>query len=191
MKTSSIRFCPAVIAIAATGCAAFGTVHPVHAQTKAKRSAKTSTQAQARYVAKGGFSFAVPAKWQKDDADISMERMRYALTTEDGRVVTSLKISTLRDKEATPDSLAEHLRQTVKENTGTILIVRDKAVTVSKAPGIVFETNNTRPSEPDTEMTLLTARNGIASQVILTCKTADRAKYGPIFDKVVETFKWQ
>ncbi len=120
-----------------------------------------------------------------------MERMRYALTTEDGRVVTSLKISTLRDKEATPDSLAEHLRQTVKENTGTILIVRDKAVTVSKAPGIVFETNNTRPSEPDTEMTLLTARNGIASQVILTCKTADRAKYGPIFDKVVETFKWQ
>lgn len=187
MKTSSIRFCPAVIAIAATGFAAFGTVPPVHAKTKAK----TSTQAQARYVSKGGFSFVVPAKWQKDDADISMERTRYVLTTEDGRVVASLKISTLRDKEATPDSLAEHLRQTVKENTGTIIIVRDKAVTVSKEPGIIFETNNTRPSEPDTEMTLLTARNGIASQVVLTCKTADRAKYGPVFDKVVQTFKWQ
>jgi len=187
MKTSSIRFCPAVIAIAVTGCVAFGTAHPVHAQPKAK----TSAQAQARYVAKGGFSFVIPAKWQKDDADISMQRMRYVLTTADGRVVASLKISTLRDKEVTPDSLAEQLRQDVKDQTGTVLTVRDKAVTVSKEPGIVFETNNTRSSEPDTEMTLLTARNGVTSRVILTCKTADRAKYGPIFEKAVETFKWQ
>ena len=120
-----------------------------------------------------------------------MERMRYTLTTEDGRVVASLKISTFRDKDVTPDSLAEHLRQDVKDQTGTVLTIRDKAVTVSNAPGIIFETNSTRPSEPDTEMTLLTARNGITSQVILTCKTADRAKYGPIFEKAVETFKWQ
>lgn len=189
MKTSSIRFCPAVIAIAATGFAAFGMVHPVHAKTPPKT--KPSAQAQPRYVSKGGFSFVVPAKWQKDDAEVSMERTRYVLTTEDGAVVASLKISTLRDKDVTPDSLAEHLRQDVKDNTGTVITVRDKAVTVSKEPGIIFETNNTRPTEPDTDMTLLTAHNGITSQVVLTCKTADRAKYGPVFDKVVETFKWQ
>ncbi len=186
MNTPPFRSCSAVITLFATCCASLGTLPSVHAQ-----KAKAPAQSQARYVAKGGFSFAVPAKWKKDDADISMERMRYVLTTADGAVVTSLKISTLRDKEATPDSLAEHLRQTVKENTGTILVVRDKAVTVSKMPGILFETNNTRPSEPDTEMTLLTARKGITSQVTLTCKTADRAKYAPVFDKVVETFKWQ
>jgi len=187
MKTFSIRYRPAVIAIAATGFVAFGMVHPVAATTKSK----APTPAQPRYVAKGGFSFAVPAKWQKDDADISMERMRYVLTTDDGRVVASLKISTLRDKDDTLESSAGHLRQDVKDQTGTVLTIRDKAVTVSKEPGIIFETNSTRPSEPDTEMTLLTARNGITSQVILTCKTTDRAKYGPIFDKVVETFKWQ
>ncbi len=191
MKTSSIRFCPAVIAIAATGFAAFGAVHPVHAKTPPKTKPKTSAQAQARYVAKGGYSFVIPAKWQKDDADISMERMRYTLGTEDGKVVASLKISTLRDKDVTPDSLAAQLRQDVKDDTGTVLTVRDKAVTVSQEPGIIFETNDIRPSELDTEMTLLTARNGITSKVILDCKTADRAKYGPIFDKVVETFKWQ
>lgn len=189
MKTSPIRFCSAVLAIAATGCAAFGTVPPAHAKALAKTKAKAA--AQARYVAKGGYSFVIPAKWHKDDADISMERMRYTVDTTDGRVVASLKISTLRDKDVTPDSLAEHLRQTVTENTGTIITVRDKAVTVSQEPGIIFETNNTRPSEPDTEMTLLTAHNGVTSQVVLTCKTADRAKYGPIFEKVVQTFKWQ
>jgi len=178
-------FFPAAIALAAASFAAFGTVPPAHAKTAAK------TPTQARYVSKGGFSFAVPAKWHKDDADISMERMRYTVDTTDGRVVASLKISTLRDKDATPDSLAEHLREIVKGNTGTIIIVRDKAVTVSQQPGIIFETNNTRPSEPDTEMTLLTARNWVTSRVILTCKTADRAKYGPVFDKVVATFKWQ
>lgn len=191
MKTSSVRFCSAVIAIAATSCAAFGTVPPVHAKTKAKTAPKASAQAQARYVAKGGFSFAVPAKWHKEDADISMERMRYTVDTTDGRVVASLKISTLRDKDVTPDSLAGLLRQNVKDMTGTFLTIRDKAVTVSQEPGIIFETNNTRPSEPDTEMTLLTAHNGVTSQVILTCKTADRAKYAPVFEKVVETFKWQ
>lgn len=187
MKTSSIRFCSAVLAVAATGFAAVGTVPPVHAKTPTK----AKTAAQGRYVAKGGFSFAVPAKWLKDDADISMERTRYVLTTADGAVVASLKISTLRDKDVTPDSLAENLRETVKENTGTIITVRDKAVTVSQEPGIIFETNNTRPSEPDTEMTLLTAHNGVTSQVVLTCKTADRAKYGPVFEKVVQTFQWK
>jgi len=191
MKTSSARFCPAVIAIAAAGCVAFGAAHPAHAKAKAKAPAKTAAQAQARYVAKGGYSFVVPAKWKTDDADISMERMGYDLTTDDGRVVASLRISTLRDKDATPDAIAEHLRQNVKDQTGTVLTVRDKAVTVSKEPGIIFETNNTRSETADTEMTLLTAHNGVTSKVVLTCKTADRAKYGPIFEKVVETFKWQ
>lgn len=191
MKTSSIRFCPAVIAIAATGFAAFGAVHLVHAKTPPKTKPKTSAQAQTRYVAKGGYSFVVPAKWEKDDADISMERMGYDLVAEDTRVIANLKISTFRDKDVTPDSIAEHLRQNVKDQTGTVLTVRDKAVTVSNEPGIIFETNSTRSSEPNTEMTLLTAHNGITSQVILDCKTADRAKYGPVFEKVVETFKWQ
>ncbi len=190
MKTSFTRFCPAVIAFAA-GCAALGTLPAAHARPKGKAPAKAAPQAPARYAAKGGYSFAVPAKWQKDDADISMERMRYVLTTEDGRVVGSLKISTLRDKGDTPDSLAERLRQNVKEQTGTVQAVQDKAMTVSGQPGILFETNNTRPSEPDTDMTLLTARNGVTAQVVLSCKTADRAKYAPVFDKVVETFKWQ
>ncbi len=187
MKTSSIRFCSAVIAIAATGYAAFSAVHPVHAKAKVK----TPAQAQARYVAKGGYSFVVPAKWDKDDADISMERMRYVLVAEDTTVVASLNISTLRDNDATPDKIADHLRENVKEQTGTVLTVRDTAVTVSGEPGIIFETNNTRSEEANTEMTLLTARNGVTSQVVLTCKTADRAKYSPVFDKVVATFKWQ
>ena len=189
MKTFFDRFCPAVIALAAVSGAVFGMAHSVYAKPKAKTPVKAP--AQARYVAKGGYSFVVPAKWKIDDADISMERMGYDLVTADGRVVASLKIKTLRDKDATPDLIAEHLRQDVKDQTGTVLTVRDTAVTVSGEPGIIFETNSTRPSEPDTAMTLLTARNGVTSQVMLTCKTADRAKYSPVFDKVVETFKWQ
>lgn len=191
MKTFSIRFCPAVLAIATTGLAAFGMVHPVHAKAKAKTPAKPATQAQPRYVAKGGYSFVVPAKWQKDDADISMERMGYDLVADDTRVIASLRIKTLRDTDATPDKIADHLRENVKEQTGTVLTVQDKTVTVSGEPGIIFETNNTRSEEPQTEITLLTARNSVTSQVVLICKTADRAKYGPVFDKVVETFKWQ
>lgn len=188
MKTSSIRFCSAVIAIAAASCASLSTVPPVQAKAPAKTKAKAP--AQARYVAKGGYSFVVP-KWHIDDAEIDMERMRYTVDTENGAVVASLNISTFRDKDVSPDSIAEHLRQNVKEQTGTVLIVRDKAVTVSQEPGIIFETNNTRSSEANTEMTLLTAHNGITSQVVLTCKTADRAKYAPVFDKVVETFQWK
>ena len=193
MKTPSTRFFPAVIALAVTGCAVAGAVHPVYAKPKAKAPAKAKTpaQAQARYVAKGGYSFVVPAKWGKDDADISMERMRYALTLDDTRVVASLSISTLRDKDATPDKIADHLRENVKEQTGTVLTVQDKTVTVSGEPGIIFETNSTRSEEPNTQITLLTAKNGVTSQVILACKTADRAKYAPVFDRVVETFKWQ
>jgi len=191
MKTSPIRFCPAVLALAATGCVAFGTAHPAYAKPKAKTKPKASAPAPARYVAKGGYSFVVPAKWQKDDADISMERMGYDLTLADTRVIASLRISTLRDADATPDKIADQLREDVKEQTGSVLTVRDKAVTVSGEPGILFETNNTRPEEPQTQMTLLTARSGVTSKVILICKTADRAKYGPVFDKVVETFKWQ
>ena len=117
--------------------------------------------------------------------------MGYDLVTADGRVVASLKIKTLRDKDATSDTIAEHLRQDVKDQTGTVITIQDRLVTVSKEPGIIFETNNTRPSEPDMAMTLLTARNGVTSQVVVICKTADRAKYSPVFDKVVETFKWQ
>ncbi len=193
MKTPSICFCPAVITLAVAGCAAFGTVHPVYAHTSAyaHTKSKKSTPAQPRYVAKGGYSFVIPAKWKPDDADISMERMGYDLVLEDTRVIASLRISTLRDTDATPDKIADHLREDVKEQTGTVLTVRDKAVTVSGEPGIIFETNNTRSEEPQTQMTLLTARNGVTSKVILICKTADRAKYSPIFDKVVETFQWQ
>ena len=187
MTTQRSCFIAVTTVFVATGCAVLGMAQPVYAQARTKAQSAT----QARYVSKAGFSFAAPPKWQRDDADISMERVRYVLTTEDGKVVASIKISALRDKESTPDSLAAHLRQNVKDNTGTVLVVRDKAVTVGKAPGILLETNNTRPSEPDTEMTLLTARNGVTAQVIMICKTADRAKYAPLFDKVTETFKWQ
>ncbi len=188
MKTFPARFRPAVIALAAASFAAFGTVPSVHAKAPAKTKAKAP--AQTRYVAKGGYSFVIP-KWHIDDADIDMERMRYTVDTTNGAVVASLNISTFRDKDVSPDSIAEHLRQNVKDMTGTVLTIRDKAVTVSQEPGIIFETNNTRSSEPDTEMTLLTAHNGVTSQVVLTCKTADRAKYAPVFDKVVETFQWK
>ena len=195
MKTSTLRSSSAVLALAVTGCAMFGSLPPVHAKPKAKTPAKTpakaKTPAQPRYVAKAGYSFVVPASWQKDDADLDMERMGYDLTLADTRVIANLKISTLRDADATPDKIADQLREDVKEQTGTVLTVQDKAITVSGQPGIIFETNNTRSEEAQTQMTLLTARNGATCKVILTCKTADRAKYAPVFDKVVETFKWQ
>ena len=147
--------------------------------------------AQARYTSRDGYSFVAPARWQFDDADISMGRVRYVLTTSDTRVVASLAVRTVTDKGTTLDGLADAVRQTAKDGGDKVSIVREKKVSAGGTPGIVIETSNARPSEPDTEMTFITVRNGIACKIVLACKTAVAAKYAPAFNKAVSTFRWK
>ena len=146
--------------------------------------------AQTRFVSPGGkYSFAAPAKWDRDDADISMGRMRYVKTVET-RVIVSLSVRTVTDTGTTLDSLADAVRQTAKDNGDKETTLRDKPVT-GAAPGIVIETSNARSEEPNTEMTFITVHNGVGCQIVLACKTADAAKYRPYFEKAVSTFRWK
>ena len=147
--------------------------------------------AQTRFSSPAGYSFTAPAKWQRDDADISMGRVRYALVTPDTHVVASLAISTIKGDGTDLNTLADKVRQDAKDNGDKMTIVSDKSVSVGGVPGVVIETKNARPEEPDTEMTFLSVRNGVGCKIVLKCKSAVAAKYAPAFNKAVSTFRWK
>lgn len=147
--------------------------------------------AQTKYVSPTGFSFTAPKGWKRDDAEKSMGRVRYTLTEPmQGRVLASLATVYMADG-STLEPLAEKVRTLAKENGDQMTIVSDKQVKSGPVPGIVIVTNNARPTEPDTEMTFISVKNGKPCQMVLKCKTADVAKYKPTFDKAVTTFVWK